>query len=86
MGKARFVLPTFMFVAGTAVAINLIMTITQIVPPTSLFPPTLSQTLGTDIVAIMIIAFPIFLVEYVLFAVPAAVVLIVITKIVKSAR
>ena len=86
MGKARFVLPTFIFVAGTAVAINLIMIITQQVPPTSLFPPTLSQTLGTDIVAIMIIAFPVFLIEYVLFAVPAAVVLLVITKIVKSAR
>jgi len=86
MGKARFVLPTFMFLAGTAVAINLIMTITRPVPPTSLFPPALSQTLGTDIVAIMIIAFPIFLVEYVVFAVPAAVVLLVITKIVKSAR
>jgi hypothetical protein len=86
MGKARFVLPTFMFVAGTAVAINLIMIITSPVPSTSLFPPTLSQTLGTDIVTIMIIAFPIFMIEYVLFAVPAAVVLLVITRIVKSAR
>ncbi len=86
MGKARFLLPTFMFLAGTAVAIYLIMTITKPVPPTSLLPPTLSQNLGTDIVAIMIIAFPIFLIEYVVFAVPAAVVLLVITKIVKSTR
>ena len=86
MGKARFLLPTFMFIAGTAVAVYLIMIITEPVPPTYLFPPTLSQTLGTDIVAIMILAFPVFLVEYILFAVPAAVVLLVITKIVKSAR
>ncbi|MDH4214642.1 MAG: hypothetical protein OEV85_12055 [Candidatus Thorarchaeota archaeon] len=86
MGKARFILPTFMFVAGMAVAVQLIMTITEPVPPTSLFPTMLSETLGNDIVTIMIIAFPIFMIEYVILAVPAAVVLLVITRIVKSAR
>jgi hypothetical protein len=86
MGKARFLLPTFMFAAGMFVAVQLIMTITAPVPPTSLFPPSLSQTLGTDILTIMVIAFPIYLIEYAIFAVPAAVVLLVITKIVKSAR
>jgi len=86
MGKARFLLPTFMFLAGTAVAIQLIILITEPVPPTYLFPPSLSQTLGTDIITIMVIAFPIFMIEYVLLAVPGAVILLVITRVVKSTR
>ncbi len=92
MGKARFLLPLFMFTAGTLVALQLISTITTNVAPTQLFNGTmlngepLSPTLGTDIAAIMAIALPILFLEYVLLAVPVAVVILLITKIVKSAR
>lgn len=92
MGKARFLLPLFMFTAGTLVALQLINTVTTNVDPTQLFNITmsngepLSPTLGTDITAIMAIAIPIIIIEYVLFAVPIAVVILLITKVVKSAR
>ncbi|MHA1862349.1 MAG: hypothetical protein ACTSWA_01170 [Candidatus Thorarchaeota archaeon] len=92
MGKARFVTPFFMFIVGTFVALQLIATITANVGPTQLFNGTmindepLSPTLGTDIAGIMIIALPILFLEYVLLAVPVAVVILLITKIVKSNR
>ena len=86
MGKARFLLPLFMFTAGTLVALQLINTVTTNVPSTNLFPETMSTTLGTDIATIMAIAIPIIVIEYILFAVPIAVVILLITKVVKSAR
>ncbi len=86
MGKARFVAPFFMFIAGTLVALQLIATVTTNVPSTHLFPETLSPSLGTDIATIMAIALPILFLEYVIFAVPVAVVILFITKIVKSNR
>ncbi len=86
MGKVRFLIPTFMFVAGTLVAINLITTVMRNISPTELFPATLSPTLGTDIATIMIIALPILLIEYTIFAVPIAVVILFITRIIKSTR
>ncbi len=86
MGKARFLTPIFMFIAGTIVAIQLITAVTTNVPSTHLFPETMSTTLGTDISTIMAIALPILVIEYVLFAVPIAVVILLITKVVKSAR
>ncbi|MCK5266414.1 MAG: hypothetical protein KAR03_12465, partial [Candidatus Thorarchaeota archaeon] len=73
MGKARFLLPLFMFTAGTLVALQLINTVTTNVPSTNLFPETMSTTLGTDIATIMAIAIPIIVIEYILFAVPIAV-------------
>ena len=86
MGKARFLLPLFMFTAGTLVALQLINTVTTNVPSTNLFPETMSTTLGTDIATIMAIAIPIIVIEYILFAVPIAVIILLITKVVKSAR
>ena len=92
MGKARFVAPFFMFIVGTFVALQLITTITSNVGPTQMFinvtvnNEPLSPTLGTDITLIMVLAFPILLLEYVLLAVPVAVVILIITKIVKSNR
>ncbi|MCK5390243.1 MAG: hypothetical protein KAJ36_07120, partial [Candidatus Thorarchaeota archaeon] len=86
MGKARFLLPLFMFTAGTLVALQLINTVTTNVPSTNLFPETMSTTLGTDIATIMAIAIPIIVIEYMLFAVPIAVIILLITKVVKSAR
>jgi hypothetical protein len=86
MGKARFVIPVFMFVVGTMVALQLITTVTMGVPATVLFPETLSPTLSTDIAFIMIIALPILFLEYVLLAVPVSVVILFITKIIKSTR
>ncbi len=86
MGKARFLLPSFMFTAGTLVALQLINTVTTNVPSTHLFPETMSTTLGTDIATIMAIAIPIIVIEYMLFAVPIAVIILLITKVVKSAR
>ncbi len=86
MGKARFLLPFFMFIAGTLVAIQLITTATTNVPSTHLVPETMSTTLGTDISTIMVIALPILVIEYIIFAVPIAVIILLITKIVKSSR
>jgi hypothetical protein len=86
MGKARFAIPIFMFTIGTMVALNLIQIVTTGVPDTWLFPDTLSPELSTDIAYIMILALPILFVEYVLLAVPIAVVILFITKIVKSTR
>lgn len=86
MGKARFLTPLFMFIAGTLVAIQLITTVTTSIPSTHLFPETMSTTLGTDIATIMAIAIPILVIEYMIFAVPIAVVILLITKIVKSSR
>jgi len=86
MGKARFLLPFFMFIAGTLVAIQLITTVTTNVPSTHLFPETMSTTLGTDIATVMAIAIPILVIEYMLFTVPIAVIILLITKVVKSAR
>jgi len=75
-----------MFIIGTLVALNLITSVTTDVPPTTWFPPTLSTSLGTDIATIMAIALPILFIEYVLLAVPIAVVILFITKIVKTTR
>ncbi len=86
MGKARFLLPLFMFVVGSLVAIQLITTVTTNVPSTHLFPETMSTSLGTDIASIMAIALPILVIEYMLFTVPIAVIILLITKVVKSAR
>lgn len=86
MGKARFAIPVFMFVVGTMVALNLITTVTNEVPPTNWFPETMSTSIGTDIATIMAIALPILIIEYVLLAVPIAVVILFITKMVKAAR
>ncbi|MFW9975064.1 MAG: hypothetical protein ACFFDQ_07370, partial [Candidatus Thorarchaeota archaeon] len=55
-------------------------------PSTPLIPDVLSNSLGTDIVTIMVIAFPILFLEYYIFAVPIAVVLLIATKIIKSTR
>jgi len=75
MGKARFLLPLFVFIGGTIVALQLITTVTTNVPSTHLFPETMSTTLGTDISTIMAIAIPILVIEYLLFAVPIAVII-----------
>ncbi|TFG27619.1 hypothetical protein EU528_12500 [Candidatus Thorarchaeota archaeon] len=86
MGKARFAAPLFLFIVGTLVAIQLIATVTTDVPPSSLFDETLSPSVVTDITLIMAIALPILFLEYVIFAVPIAVIILIITKIVKSTR
>ncbi|TFH10425.1 MAG: hypothetical protein E4H14_02520 [Candidatus Thorarchaeota archaeon] len=86
MNKARFLAPLFMFICGTIVALQLIAVISKIVPATTLFPETLSPDLATDIAIVMAIALPILFLEYVIFAVPIAVVILFITKIVKSTR
>ncbi len=86
MGARRFAGPGLMFVLGMIVTIQMIMTITEGLPSTEWFPPTLSPNLGTDIITIMAIAFPILFLEYYLFAVPIAVVLLVGTKVIKSTR
>ena len=86
MGARRFATPALMFFIGMFVIIQLITIITEGMPSVELFPETLSPTLGTDIITIMFIAFPILFIEYYIFAVPIAVVLLVGTKIIKSTR
>jgi hypothetical protein len=75
-----------MFILGMFVTIQLITIITQGMPKLGFFPETLSPNLGTDIITIMIIAIPVLFIEYYIFAVPIAVVLLVGTKIIKSTR
>jgi len=86
MGKARFAAPIFMFLAGTIVALELITRVTSEVPPTNWFQLTMNPTIGTDIATIMAIALPILFIEYVVLAVPIAVVILFITKFVKATR
>jgi hypothetical protein len=86
MGARRFVAPAFMFLLGTFVTIQMILAITEGLPSIEFFPETLSPNLGTDIITIMGIAFPILFLEYYLFAVPIAVVLLLGTKVIKSTR
>jgi hypothetical protein len=86
MGAERFVAPFLMFLLGMLVITQMILTITVGMPPTELFPETLSPNLGTDIITVMFIAFPILFLEHIIFAVPIAVVLLVGTKVVKSTR
>jgi hypothetical protein len=86
MGAGRFAAPVMMFLLGMLVITQMILTITQGMPKIEWFPETLSPNLGTDIITIMIIAFPILFLEYYLFAVPIAVVLLVGTKVIKSTR
>ena len=86
MGKARFGIPLFMFVIGTFVALQIITVVTTTVPVTNLFPETLSPTVASDIAIIMAIALPIMFLEYVIFAVPIAVVILFVTKAVKTPR
>ncbi len=86
MGVGRFATPVLMFSLGMIVILQLIFIITQGMPSTPLIPDTLSTNLGTDIVTIMIIAFPILFLEYYIFAVPIAVILLIATKIIKSTR
>lgn len=86
MGAERFVAPFVMFLLGMLVITQMILTITVGMPSTELIPDTLSPNLGTDIITVMFIAFPILFLEYYIFAVPIAVLLLVGTKIVKSTR
>ncbi len=86
MGAGRFVTPVVMFILGMIVILQLISTITEGMPSTPLIPDVLSNSLGTDIVTIMVIAFPILFLEYYIFAVPIAVILLIATKIIKSTR
>ncbi|MBY8996363.1 MAG: hypothetical protein KGD60_01435 [Candidatus Thorarchaeota archaeon] len=86
MGARRFAGPSLMFILGTLVMIQMILTITQGMPSIAFISDTLSLNLGTDVIAIMAIAFPILFLEYYLFAVPIAVVLLLGTKIIKSNR
>ena len=91
MGARRFVAPGFMFLLGFFVAFQLILMITENMGPTNWFDwnSTLglgTTTLGLDIMFIIIIAIPILFLEYYIFAVPIAVLVLLLTKAVKSAR
>jgi hypothetical protein len=86
MGARRFAAPVMMFLLGMLVITQMILTITQGMPSIEWFPETLSPNLGTDVITIMVIAFPILFLEYYLFAVPIAVILLIGTKVIKSTR
>ncbi len=81
-----------MFVGGTAVAIQLILLVTRSFPPSTPLPDFMSSilgltpSLGLDLVTVIIVAFPILFLEYILAAVPVAVLILFITKVVKSTR
>ena len=86
MGARRFAAPGALFLLGFFVAVQLILMITESMPPRNWFPTAMSQSLGFDIMWVIIIAIPILFLEYYIFAVPIAVLILFITKIVKSKR
>ncbi|MHA2116515.1 MAG: hypothetical protein ACXABM_13540 [Candidatus Thorarchaeota archaeon] len=91
MGARRFAAPGFIFLIGFFVAFQLILLITQNMDPTNWFDwnATLGlspTTLGLDIMFIILIAIPILFLEYYIFAVPIAVLVLLFTKAIKSAR
>jgi hypothetical protein len=86
MGARRFVAPGFLFLFGFIVAMQLILMITETMPPRNWFPTAMSQSLGYDIMWVIILAIPILFLEYYLFAVPIAVLILLMTKVVKSKR
>lgn len=86
MGARRFVAPGFLFLAGFIVAFQLILMITESMPPRDWFPTAMSQSLGYDIMWVVVIAIPILFLEYYIFAVPVAVLILLVTKVIKSKR
>ncbi len=86
MGARRFAAPALLFFLGFFVALQLILMITENMAPTNWFPSSMSTTLGYDIMIILVIAIPILFLEYYIFAVPLAVVILVITKVVKTGK
>ncbi len=86
MGARRFVAPGFLFLAGFIVAFQLILMITESMPARDWFPTAMSQSLGYDIMWVVVIAIPILFLEYYIFAVPIAVLILLLTKVIKSKR
>ncbi|MHA2360268.1 MAG: hypothetical protein ACXAB5_08340 [Candidatus Thorarchaeota archaeon] len=86
MGAKRFVAPGFLFIAGFIVAFQLILMITESMPPRNWFPTAMSQSLGFDIMWIVVIAIPLLFIEYYIFAVPLPVLILLLTKAVKTKR
>lgn len=86
MGARRFAAPGLLFIVGFFVAFQLILMITESMPPRNWFPEVMSQSLGYDILWVILLAIPILFLEYYLFAVPVAVLILLLTKVVKSKR
>jgi len=92
VGKKRYLGPVFMCVAGTLVAMQLILPITAEFPDTAAVPDVMSSTLGLlpslglDILTVIALAYPILFLEYYLLGVPVALLILFVTKIVKSTR
>lgn len=86
MGARRFIAPGALFLLGFFVASQLILMITETMPPRNWFPTTMSQSLGFDIMWTIILAIPIIFLEYYLFAVPVAAIILFLAKIVKSKK
>jgi hypothetical protein len=91
MGARRFAAPLGFFLLGFLVAMQLILLITENMAPTNWFDwdATLDlsdATLGLDILFIIVLAIPILFLEYYIFAVPLAAVILVFTKVVKTAK
>jgi len=91
MGARRFAGPVGFFLLGFLVSMQLILMITENMPATSWFDwnATLAitdATLGLDLLFIIVLAIPILFLEYYLFAVPIAAIILVFTKAVKTAK
>ncbi|MFW9768868.1 MAG: hypothetical protein ACFFF9_04965 [Candidatus Thorarchaeota archaeon] len=91
MGARRFAAPVGFFLLGFLVSMQLIFMITENMAPTNWFDwnSTLAltdATLGLDIMFIILLAIPILFLEYYLFAVPIAALILVFTKVAKTTR
>ncbi|MHA1948481.1 MAG: hypothetical protein ACXAAO_09065 [Candidatus Thorarchaeota archaeon] len=91
MGARRFAAPAGFFLLGFLVASQLILMITTNMDPLGWFDwdATLAlgpTSLGLDIIFIILIAIPILFLEYYIFAVPIAALILLMTKAVKSKR
>ncbi len=91
MGARRFAAPGALFLLGFFVAFQLILMITESMSPIGWFDwdATLAlgpTSLGLDIIFIILVAIPILFLEYYIFAVPIAVLILLVTKVIKSKR
>ncbi|MGY5852915.1 MAG: hypothetical protein RTU92_05050 [Candidatus Thorarchaeota archaeon] len=85
--KKRYIGPTFLFLIGAYIAVQLILTVTEAFPPIAsdvlAFLP--ADNLGQNIVTIMAIGIPIMVIEYLIIAVPIAAIILFVTRLYKSA-
>jgi hypothetical protein len=83
LSKTRYIGPTILFIIGFYFAAEFIPSLMSNVP--SVLNPSMTTSIGTDIVVVLSVAIPILFLEYMIFAVPGAALVIGISRFFKAA-